>query len=142
VSLLTQLTPDASYLTHILPTELLLGLGLGIALVPCISTATNKAEPRDVGITSATTNTSQQVGASIGTALLNTIAATATAAYLATHAHTSTVVADATVHGFAVASGWAAGSFALGALVGGVLINANPSRERQAEAVEAGTAIE
>jgi hypothetical protein len=51
-------------------------------------------------------------------------------------------VADATVHGFAVASGWAAGSFALGALVGGVFINANPSRERQAEAVEAGTAIE
>ena len=42
----------------------------------------NKAEPRDVGITSATTNTSQQIGASVGTALLNTVAATATAAYL------------------------------------------------------------
>ena len=77
VALLTRLTPDASYVSHILPTELLLGLGLGLALVPCISTATNNAEPRDVGITSATTNTSQQIGASIGTALLNTIAATA-----------------------------------------------------------------
>ena len=80
------------YVSHILPTELLLGLGLGLALVPCISTATNKAEPRDVGITSATTNTSQQIGASIGTALLNTIAATATAAYLASHVRTPAVV--------------------------------------------------
>jgi EmrB/QacA subfamily drug resistance transporter len=129
VALLTQLTPDASYVGHILPTEILLGLGLGIALVPCISTATNNADPRDVGITSATTNTSQQIGASVGTALLNTVAATATAAYLTTHAHTSNGVARATVHGFAVASGWAAGSFVLGAIVGGVLINAHPGRE-------------
>ena len=83
--LLTRLTPGAAYVSHILPTELLLGVGLGLALVPCISTATNKAEPHDVGITSAMTNTSQQIGASIGTALLNTIAATAAAAYLATH---------------------------------------------------------
>jgi EmrB/QacA subfamily drug resistance transporter len=131
VALLTQLTPGASYVSHILPTELMLGLGLGLALVPCISTATNNAEPRDVGITSATTNTSQQIGASVGTALLNTIAATATAAYLTTHAHTSTVVAAATVHGFAVASAWAAGSLALGAVVGGTLINAHPGRDRR-----------
>jgi EmrB/QacA subfamily drug resistance transporter len=129
VALLTRLTPDASYVTHVLPTEILLGLGLGIALVPCISTATTNAEPRDVGITSATTNTSQQVGASIGTALLNTIAATATASYVAVHGHTAAVVARATVHGFATASWWAAASMVLGALVGGVLINAHPGRD-------------
>jgi EmrB/QacA subfamily drug resistance transporter len=129
VALLTRLTPDASYVTHVLPTEILLGLGLGIALVPCISTATNNAEPRDVGITSATTNTSQQIGASVGTALLNTIAATATAAYLASHARSAGSVAQATVHGFAAASWWAAGSLALGALVGGILIDAHPGRE-------------
>jgi EmrB/QacA subfamily drug resistance transporter len=133
VALLTQLTPDASYVSHILPAEILLGLGLGLAMVPCISTATNKAEPRDVGITSATTNTSQQIGASIGTALLNTIAATATAAYLATHVRTPGIVPQATVHGFSVASGWAAGSLALGAVVGGLLINANPRRDVVAE---------
>ena len=133
VALLTQLTPGAPYVSHILPTELLLGLGLGIALVPCISTATNNAEPRDVGITSATTNTSQQIGASVGTALLNTIAATATAAYLASHRLSAAAVSQATVHGFAVASAWAAGSLVLGAVVGGVLINAHPGRERQLE---------
>jgi EmrB/QacA subfamily drug resistance transporter len=129
VALLTQLTPDASYVGHVLPTEILLGLGLGIAMVPCISTATNKAEPRDVGITSATTNTSQQIGASVGTALLNTIAATTTAAYLATHARSQAAVNQATVHGFAVASGWAAASLLVGAVVGGIMINAHPGRD-------------
>jgi EmrB/QacA subfamily drug resistance transporter len=129
VALLTRLTPDAAYATHILPTELLLGLGLGLALVPCISTATNRAEPRDVGVTSAMTNTSQQIGASIGTALLNTIAATAAAAYLASHARSPDVVARATVHGYAVGSAWAAGSLTLAALVAGVLIDADPGRD-------------
>jgi EmrB/QacA subfamily drug resistance transporter len=131
VALLTRLTPDAAYVSHVLPTEILLGLGLGIALVPCISTATANAEPRDVGVTSATTNTTQQIGASIGTALLNTIAATATAAYVATHGHGAAVVARATVHGFATASWWAAGSMVLGAVVGGTLINAHPRRHGQ-----------
>jgi EmrB/QacA subfamily drug resistance transporter len=134
VALLTRLTPTAGYASHILPTELLLGLGLGLALVPCISTATNKAEPRDVGITSATTNTSQQIGASIGTALLNTIAATATASYLVAHAHGGAeAMARATVHGYAVASAWAAGSLVLAAVVAGVLIDANPGSELVSE---------
>jgi EmrB/QacA subfamily drug resistance transporter len=130
VALLTQLTPGASYVTHVLPTELLLGLGLGIALVPCVSTATNNADPNDVGVTSAMTNTSQQIGASIGTALLNTLAASATATYLATHTRTPEVLARATVHGYAVASAVAASILLLGAVLGGVLINAHPGRER------------
>jgi len=130
VALLTQLTPGASYATHVLPTELLLGLGLGLAMVPCISTATSNAEPRDIGITSATTNTSQQVGASVGTALLNTIAATATAAYLVAHRGSVGAVSEATVHGFASASKWAAASLTLGAVVAAVLINANPRAKR------------
>lgn len=130
VGLLTRLTPGASYATHVLPAELLLGLGFGIALVPCISTATNNADPRDVGITSAMTTTSQQIGASIGTALLNTIAATATVTYLASRVKTVDAVTAATVHGYAVASGWAAGILVLAATVGGVLINAHPGRER------------
>jgi EmrB/QacA subfamily drug resistance transporter len=128
-SLLTQLTPGASYLSHILPTELLMGIGLGLAIVPCLSTATNHAEPRDVGITSATFNTSQQIGASIGTALLNTVAATATAAYVASHASTASSLSAATVHGFSVASGWAAGVLVLAAIAGGLLLNAHPGRE-------------
>jgi EmrB/QacA subfamily drug resistance transporter len=131
VALLTQLTPDSSYVSHVLPAEVLLGLGLGLALVPCISTATNNAEPRDVGITSATTNSSQQIGASIGTALLNTIAAIETSAYLRSHTRSPNLAAQATVHGFAVASAWAAGSLCLGAIVGGILITAHPGNEKE-----------
>jgi EmrB/QacA subfamily drug resistance transporter len=128
VGLLTQLTPDASYVTHVLPTELLLGLGLGLAMVPCISTATQNADPDDVGVTSGMTNTSQQIGASVGTALLNTIAASAAAAYLATHQGTENLNAQATVHGFATASAWAAGIFVLAAIIGGILIDVHPGQ--------------
>jgi sugar phosphate permease len=129
VALFTQLTPDASYWTSVLPSELLLGFGLGLAIVPCISTATQNADPKDVGVTSAMTNTSQQIGASIGTALLNTIAAAATATYLTSHhVRTSTVVADATVHGYAMASAWAAGILVLAAVLAGLLINVHPGQ--------------
>ena len=132
-ALFTTLTPGASYVTHVLPSEFLLGIGLGLAVVPCISTATQNAEPKDVGVTSAMTNTSQQIGASIGTALLNTIAAAATATYLASHARGGGVQAKATVHGYATASAWVAGIFVLAAVIAGVLINVNP-RQHAADA--------
>jgi hypothetical protein len=74
------------------------------------------------------TNTSQQIGASIGTALLNTIAAAAAATYLATHARTGDVVATATVHGYAAASAWATGIFVLAAVLAGLLINVHPGQ--------------
>ena len=77
-------------------------------------------------MTSAMTNTSQQIGASIGTALLNTIAAAATATYLAAHQRGTGVQARATVHGYATASFWVAGIFLLAAVVAGVLINVDP----------------
>jgi MFS family permease len=134
VALFTQLTPDASYWTSVLPSELLLGFGLGLAIVPCISTATQNADPKDVGVTSAATNTSQQIGASIGTALLNTIAATATVTYLASHpVQTRTLVSEATVHGYAVASGWAAGILVLAAVLAGLLINVHPGQRVEPE---------
>ena len=143
-ALLTTLTPDASYVTHVLPSELLLGFGLGVAIMPCISTATQNADPKDVGVTSAMTNTSQQIGASIGTALLNTVAAAATATYLAFHAPHSggEVAAKATVHGYATASWWVAGIFLLGALVAGLLINVRPEEPSAAGVVRKSTTHE
>ena len=126
-------------MTHVLPSEFLLGIGLGLAVVPCISTATQNAEPEDVGVTSAMTNTSQQIGASIGTALLNTIAATATASYLASHARGGGVQSKATVHGYATASIWVAGIFLLAAVIAGVLINVDPQQhDADAHAADVG----
>jgi EmrB/QacA subfamily drug resistance transporter len=140
-AILTTLTPGASYASHVLPAEILLGLGLGLAMVPCVSTATSHAAPRDVGVTSAATNTSQQIGASVGTALLNTLAATAAASYLAAHPGGTDAVAAATVHGFASASVWAAGSLALGALVGGLLIDARPVHQGAEKVAVEGAAL-
>lgn len=118
---LTQLTADASYVTRILPAEVLLGLGMGVVFVPAFNVATYGVDPREAGVASAAVNTAQQIGGSIGTALLNTIAASATSGYLATNA-TSHVAG--LVHGYDVATGWAAGILAGCALLAGVLINA------------------
>ncbi|MFG1668756.1 MFS transporter [Streptomyces sp. Y7] len=83
--LLTQLEIGSSYAAVLLPAMLLLGLGMGTAFMPAMSLATQGVKPQDAGVASAMVNTSQQVGGAIGTALLNTIAASATTSYIADH---------------------------------------------------------
>ena len=97
----SRLSAGSSYTEVILPAELLIGFGMGWVMAPSMNYATYRIASDDAGIASATVNTGQQVGASVGTALLNTIAASATAAYLASHAPSRTLHADALVHGFA-----------------------------------------
>ncbi|MER6434931.1 MULTISPECIES: MFS transporter [unclassified Streptomyces] len=83
--LLTQMEIGSSYAGLLLPAQLLLGLGMGTAFMPAMSLATYGVQPQDAGVASAMVNTSQQVGGAIGTALLNTIAASATTSYIADH---------------------------------------------------------
>ena len=128
--LLTQLTPASSYAGLVLPAELLLGTGLGLSIMPLFATATREADPADAGATGAAANMAQQVGASVGTAVLNTIAATATAAYLAAHHGLAGAATAAISHGYSTASLWAAATLALAALAGGALITTRPSRPR------------
>lgn len=118
-----------SYALHVLPAELLLGLGMGAVFVPAFSTATLGVAPRDTGVASAVAGTSQQIGASVGTALLNTLAAAATTAYLATHGRAATTAA--LVHGYAVAAGWAALILIAAAILVGVLVTAGPLQRRE-----------
>lgn len=118
-----------SYPLHVLPAELLLGLGMGAVFVPAFSTATLGVAARDAGVASAVAGTSQQVGASVGTALLNTLAAAATTAYVA--AHSRAVTAAALVHGYAVAAGWAALILVAAALAVGALVTAGPLQQRE-----------
>ncbi|MFE4538788.1 MFS transporter [Streptomyces scopuliridis] len=125
--LLTQLEIGSSYAGLILPAELLLGLGMGTAFMPAMSLATHGIEPRDAGVASAMVNTSQQVGGAIGTALLNTIAASATTAYVASHAATATnaqlLELQALVAGFSSAIWWAVGILLVSATIAVTLIN-------------------
>ena len=123
---LALLRAGASYPVHVLPAELLLGLGMGAVFVPAFATATSGVSNRDAGVASAVAGTAQQVGASIGTALLNTIAAAATSAYLA--AHPGAAGGAALVHGYAEAAGWAAAILAGAAVVVGLMVTAGPAR--------------
>lgn len=105
MALLIGLDPDAdaAYLVRVLPAELLLGAGLGCVLTPAMSAATAGVAPADAGIASAAVNAVSQLGGSLGTALLNTVATTVTAAALArpaAGAAPASVVEGATVEGF------------------------------------------
>ncbi|WP_406095963.1 MFS transporter [Streptomyces sp. NBC_01013] len=127
--LLTQLEIDSSYAAVILPGQLLLGLGMGTAFMPAMSLATHGIEPRDAGVASAMVNTSQQVGGAIGTALLNTIAASAATAYATSHAALGATDPEllklqSMVHGFTGAIWWAVGILAVAAAIAATFINA------------------
>jgi MFS family permease len=117
---LTQITPTTTWVLHVLPAEVLLSVGMGLLFVPLSSTALLGVQPHDAGVASALLNTSQQVGGSLGTALLNTVAATATAGYLTGHhvglVHTARgnfPPALAAVHGYTTAFTAGAGMLAI-----------------------------
>jgi MFS family permease len=128
--ILTQIQVNSGYLTHVLPAEILLGIGIACVMVPAFSIGTLGVDPRQAGVAAATVNTASQVGGSLGTALLNTIAASATAAYLAGHHPSSGVIAQGLVHGYSVATGWAAGMLAMGAVLTALMISAGKPAPR------------
>ncbi len=117
---------DSGYWLRIMPVFLLIGLGTGWVLVTANSTATLDAGA-DTSVAGAMVMTSQQVGASLGTALLSTIASKAAASYLTSH-HAAPVVG--VVHGFNVAS-WSAMGFVVSAAVLVTLVL--PIRKRSRE---------
>ncbi|WP_441251576.1 MFS transporter [Kitasatospora sp. McL0602] len=125
---LTQMKVDSSYATMVLPAEVLLGFGMGLVFMPSMSLATLGVAPHEVGAASATINSAQQVGGSIGTALLNTIAATVTTSYLATRdAQNVLVQHQGAVHGYAVATTVAMGILLVAAVIAFLMINHRPA---------------
>jgi EmrB/QacA subfamily drug resistance transporter len=97
---LTQVTATSSYASSVLPALIILGLGFGMIFAPAINTATFGVAREDSGVASALVNTMQQVGGSIGTSALSTVALTAAASYLGAH-HTSPLApAVAATHGY------------------------------------------
>lgn len=114
---LTQIGVDSSYAGEVLPALIVFGAGLGLVFSTSLSNATLGVEPTDSGVASATVNASQQIGGSLGVALLSTIAAAASADYLARARHVPNLVGHAAVHGYAVGFGWLAGIFAVSAVV-------------------------
>jgi len=109
------------YTTHVLPYLILLGVGFGLSLSPSFSTGTLGLAPHDAGVGSATLNTAQQIGGSIGTALLNTLAAGAATAFLVGHQLTPFNLAAAQLHSYTTAFLWATGFFVAGAALAAVV---------------------
>ena len=131
------------YWTLLFPAELVMSLGLGLVFVPVNSTALSGVAASDSGVASALINTSQQVGGSVGTALLNTIFTTASTSYAASHLSLGKSVFQlATVHGYSVAFLVAAGFLGLALISTVALINARPVGNPEAGVKDEGSQVE
>jgi EmrB/QacA subfamily drug resistance transporter len=120
--MLTRIGVQSDYMRDLLPALLLLGLGLGLVFATAMSLATLGVDPQDAGVAGATVNTMQQVGGSIGTALLNTLAATAAANYLIGKPASESVAAHAAVQSYTTAFWWSSAIFLLGAVLSALVL--------------------
>jgi EmrB/QacA subfamily drug resistance transporter len=124
IFLFSRIGVHSSYWLLLFPAELVTAFGMGMVFVPVNNTALTGVAPSDAGVASGLINSTQQVGGSVGTALLNTIATTATVNYLAGHGSTAAAVSTATVHGFSVAFAVAGGILGLALIAVAIFINA------------------
>ncbi len=123
--LLTRLSPSSSYAGAVLPSLLILGVGMGTIFAPAFGTATLGISSNEAGVASAMVNTSQQVGGSVGTSLLSTLFASSAASFAASHQRTANLQTAAMVHGYTTAFWWGAGIFAVGLLIALVVFPAH-----------------
>jgi EmrB/QacA subfamily drug resistance transporter len=133
--LLTQVGLHTGYSSHVLPAELLISVGMGTAFVPMSSIALLGVAPHDAGVASALSNTTQQVGGSLGVALLNTVFATAVTGYLTHHGMSRAAQAHAQISGYTTSFVWSAGSMMIALVVVLALIRARRSDAATASAV-------
>lgn len=122
MALLTRLELDSTYAAHIMPGMILLGLGLGGVMTTAFQGATSGLHRDDTGVASALINTGQQIGGSISTALLTTVASSATTDYLTSHKPSALAAAQAGVEGYTATLAWGSGFFVVGAVIAAFLI--------------------
>jgi EmrB/QacA subfamily drug resistance transporter len=129
---LAQLGPHTAYATGVLGPLILVGIGLGTVIAPAINTGIFGVAPQDAGVASATVTVGQQLGASVGTSLLNTIFTAAVTSYTAANLASARLIGRqaltglALVHGYDTAFWWTAGIFAGGAVIGGTMLRRGP----------------
>jgi EmrB/QacA subfamily drug resistance transporter len=139
---LSRLSLETTYLGTLLPAQLIIAVGMGFVFMSTTNVALVGVSHDDAGVASAVVQTAQQVGGSIGTALLNTIAATTTAAFLlqnpplaATPEAIGAAQAAGAVHGFGVAFMWSSIIFVIATVASLILINAGKDDVADVEAV-------
>src|SRR5262249_13960292 len=121
--MLTGVGVDSSYVTDILPGLLVMGLGLGLVFAPAMSTATLGVDRADAGVASALVNTGQQIGGSIGTALLSTLAAGAASSFASRQRPSPALAPLAAGHRHTTAFLCSAAIVAIGGLVSWALLS-------------------
>ncbi|MFE9445644.1 MFS transporter [Streptomyces sp. NPDC006602] len=122
MALLTRLELDSTYAAHIMPGLILLGLGIGAVMTTAFQGATSGLHHEDTGVASALINTGQQVGGSISTALLTTVASSAATDYLTSHKPGALAAAQAGVEGYTATLAWGSGFFVVGAVIAAFLL--------------------
>ena len=118
--MLTRITPETAYLSHVVPSLLIMSSGMALVFIPLTSTSLHAVSSHDTGVASAMVNTSQQIGGSLGTALLSTVALTAASNYRTDNAIAETDMlgqAYAATNGFTTAFQFSAGLLFVGAIV-------------------------
>jgi hypothetical protein len=143
---LTRIGVHSGYASAVLGPLMVAGLGFGFTIAPSMNTGTFGVAPQDAGVASATLNTGQQIGGSIGTSLLNTIFASAVAHYLTSHLSPATLVHGhpapsligmSLIHGYTTGFWVAAAIFSVGAVICGTLFRSGPLRASRQEPVDA-----
>lgn len=79
---LTRLDTASAYTGEVLPTQILVSVGVGLFFLAGPNVALSGVDPRDAGVAGAALTTSQQIGAALGPALLNTLYLAAVSGYL------------------------------------------------------------
>jgi len=141
---LAQLGPHTGYAAGVLGPIILAAVGVGMVIAPVINTGTFGVAPQDAGVASATVTVGQQLGASVGTSLLNTIFTAAVTSYLAAHLAAARLIGRPALTGLALAHGydtafwWTAGIFAAGAVTAGALLRPGPLYQKGTPATAGG----
>ena len=141
--LLTRIGATTPYWSHVLPAQILMSVGLAGVFIPAASTALIGVGHHDAGVASAVLNSSQQIGGSLGTALLNTVFASTVTAYLASNvtspAQIPQALPSAYIDGYHVAFLW--GAILLGcALVSAAVFVTARKEDMPSDAAAAGVA--
>jgi EmrB/QacA subfamily drug resistance transporter len=135
--LLTRISGHGDYASHVLPALLVLGVGLGLTFVPVTIAATTGVAPAESGLASGLLNTTQQVGGSLGLAILSAVSTSRITSAL----HSDSGLPIALTHGFKGGFVVAAGLCAAGLVAAVVFLPRRPRRVENALAETAALAF-